>query len=132
LTAYHFSVTVSGEFDDVVERTRKALADEGFGVLTEIDVAATMKARLGVEREPYKILGACNPPMAHQAIEADPAIGVLLPCNVVVRQDGGGRVLVDFMDPEAVLDLVDKPGISKVAGEVRTRLEMVRDTLAMG
>jgi uncharacterized protein (DUF302 family) len=132
LTAYHFSVTVSGDFDQVVERTRDALAKEGFGVLTDIDVAATMKDKLGVDHEPYRILGACNPPMAHQAIEADPAIGVLLPCNVVVRANGEGRVLVDFMDPEAVLDLVDKPVISKVAGEVRTRLEMVRDTLAMG
>ncbi len=131
MTPYHFSVTVSGEFDEVVDRTKKALAAEGFGVLTEIDVAATMKDKLGVDREPYRILGACNPPMAHQAIEADPAIGVLLPCNVVVRKEGDGRVLVDFMDPEAVLELVGKPGIDKVAGEVRTRLEMARDTLAM-
>lgn len=131
MTSYHFSVTVSGEFDEVVDRTKKALAAEGFGVLTEIDVAATMKEKLGVDREPYRILGACNPPMAHQAIETDPAIGVLLPCNVVVRKEGDGRVLVDFMDPEAVLDLVGKPGIDKVAGEVRTRLEMARDTLAM-
>ncbi|MGF1667692.1 MAG: DUF302 domain-containing protein [Acidimicrobiia bacterium] len=130
MTSYHFSVTVSGEFGDVVERTKAALAQEGFGILTEIDVAATMKAKLDVDRDPYLILGACNPPMAHQAIEADPAIGVLLPCNVVVRQHGEGRVLVDFMDPEAVLQLVDKPGITKVAGEVRTRLEMARDTLA--
>lgn len=131
MTAYHFSVTVSGDFEQVVKRTRAALAEEGFGVLTEIDVAATMKAKLGIDRAPYMILGACNPPMAHQAIEVDPAIGVLLPCNVVVRQNGEGRVLVDFMDPEAVLALVDMPGIAKVAGEVRTRLEMVRDTLAM-
>lgn len=131
MTAYHFSVTVSGEFDEVLERTRKALQAEGFGVLTEIDVAATMKEKLGVDRAPYRILGACNPPMAKQAIDTDPAIGVLLPCNVVVRANGEGRVLVDFMDPEAVLDLVRRPGIEKVAGEVRTRLEMARDTLAM-
>ena len=132
MPAYHFSVTVSGEFGDVVDRTKEALKGEGFGVLTEIDVAATLKAKLDVDRPPYVILGACNPPMAHQAISNDPAIGVLLPCNVVVRQEGEGRVLVDFMDPEAVLDLVDKPEIAKVAGEVRTRLEMARDTLAMG
>jgi len=131
MTSYHFSVTVSGEFEDVVERTRQALANEGFGVLTEIDVAATLKAKLDVDRPAYRILGACNPPMARQAIDADPAIGVLLPCNVVVRENGEGRVLVDFMDPEAVLDLVGKPAIDKVAGEVRTRLEMVRDTLAV-
>jgi uncharacterized protein (DUF302 family) len=132
MPSYHFSVTVSGEFEDVVDRTKRALAAEGFGVLTEIDVAGTLKAKLDVDREPYVILGACNPPMAAQAIDHDPAIGVLLPCNVVVRQNGGGRVLVDFMDPEAVLDLVGRPEIGKVAGEVRTRLEMVRDTLAMG
>lgn len=131
MTTYHFSVTVPGDFEQVVKRTKAALAEEGFGVLTEIDVAATMKAQLGIDRAPYMILGACNPPMAHQAIEVDPAIGVLLPCNVVVRQNGEGRVLVDFMDPESVLALVDMPGIAKVAGEVRTRLEMVRDTLAM-
>jgi len=132
MTSYHFSVTVSGDFDDVVERTKQALAAEGFGVLSDIDVAATMKAKLDVDRPPYRILGACNPPMAHQALEADPAIGVLLPCNVVVREESEGRVLVDFMDPEAVLELVAKPGIEKVAGEVRTRLEMARDTLARG
>lgn len=130
MASYHFSVTVDGDFDDVVDRTRTALAGEGFGVLSEIDVAATMKAKLDVDMPSYKILGACNPPFAHRALDADPAIGVLLPCNVVVRQNGGGKVLVDFMDPEAVLDLVDKPGIRKVADEVRTRLEMVRDTLA--
>lgn len=131
MTSYHFSVNVSGDFEDVVERTKQALSDEGFGVLTEIDVAATLKAKLDVDRPAYRILGACNAPMAHQALEADPAIGVLLPCNVVVRSNGDGRVLVDFMDPEAVLDLVGKPAIEKVAGEVRSRLEMVRDTLAM-
>ncbi len=131
MSSYHFSVTVSGEFEEVIERTKNALAGEGFGVLTEIDVAATMKEKLGVDMTPYRILGACNPPMAHRAVEADPAIGVLLPCNVVVRDNGSGRVLVDFMDPSAVLDLVDKPGVSMVADEVRTKLEMARDTLAM-
>lgn len=129
---YHFSVTVHGDFHEVVDRAKTALADHGFGVLTEIDVAATLKAKLDVDREPYLILGACNPPFAHQALEADPAIGVLLPCNVVVRQLEGDGVMVDFMDPEAVLDLVKKPGIDRVAGEVRTRLEMVRDAIATG
>lgn len=127
--SYHFSVNLHDEFEAVVKKTKDALAEEGFGVLTEIDVAATMKEKLGVDRAPYLILGACNPPMAHQALEADPSIGVLLPCNVVVRQTEDA-VLVDFMDPEAVLDLVKKPGVAKVAGEVRTRLEMVRHTLA--
>ncbi len=133
MTSYHFSVTVNGDFDGVIELTRAELAKEGFGVLSEIDVAATMKAKLDVDIPPYKILGACNPPFAHRALTADPAIGVLLPCNVVVRElesNGSRRVVVDFMDPEAVLDLVDKPGIAKVAEEVRTKLEMVRDGLA--
>lgn len=133
MTSYHFSVTVNGDFDSVIELTRAELAKEGFGILSEIDVAATMKAKLDVDIPPYKILGACNPPFAHRALTADPAIGVLLPCNVVVRElgsNGSRRVVVDFMDPEAVLDLVDKPGIRKVADEVRTKLEMVRDGLA--
>lgn len=133
MTSYHFSVTVNGDFDSVIELTRAELAKEGFGILSEIDVSATMKAKLDVDIPPYKILGACNPPFAHRALTADPAIGVLLPCNVVVRElgsNGSRRVVVDFMDPEAVLDLVDKPGIRKVADEVRTKLEMVRDGLA--
>lgn len=130
MTSYHFSVTVSGDFDAVVDLTKAELAKEGFGVLSEIDVAATMKEKLNEDLAPYKILGACNPPFAFRALTADPAIGVLLPCNVVVRENGAGRILVDFMDPEAVLNLVDKPGIRMVADEVRARLEMVRDSLA--
>ncbi len=133
MTSYHFSVTVDGDFDSVIDLTKAELAKEGFGILSEIDVAATMKAKLDVDIPPYRILGACNPPFAHRALTADPAIGVLLPCNVVVRElgsNGSRRVVVDFMDPEAVLDLVDKPGIRKVADEVRTKLEMVRDGLA--
>lgn len=129
---YHFSVTVHDDFAVVVDRAKAALADHGFGVLTEIDVSATLKEKLGVEKEPYLILGACNPPLAHQAISTDPAIGVLLPCNVVVRQLEGDGVMVDFMDPEAVLDLVKRPDIERVAGEVRTKLEMVRDAIATG
>lgn len=128
--SYHFSVTVHGDFDSVVQRTRDALAEEGFGVLTEIDVAATLKAKLDADMPPYLILGACNPPFAHRALQADPAIGTLLPCNVVVRATDGDGVLVDFMDPEAVLDLVKAPGVRSVADDVRTRLEMVRDSLA--
>lgn len=130
MTTYHFGVTVNGDFDGVVENTKSALADEGFGILSEIDVAATMKEKLGKDMPRYLILGACNPGFAHQAIEADPAIGVLLPCNVVVRENGDGRIHVEFMNPEIVLALVDKPGIARVADEVRTHLEMVRATLA--
>jgi len=127
--SYHFSIKISGEFDDAVDRTKEALAEQGFGVLSEIDVAATLKTKLGLDLAPYRILGACNPPYAHKAISADPSIGVLLPCNVVVRQDTDG-VIVDFMDPEAVLDMVTVPGVDAVAAEVRTLLERVRDSLA--
>ena len=128
---YHFSVTVHDDFDLVVEKTRSALADEGFGVITEIDVAAILKQKLGHSMDPYLILGACNPPFALEALTADPGIGTLLPCNVVVRVEGDG-VVVDFMDPEAVLDLVKVEGVRRVADDVRTRLEQVRDTIANG
>lgn len=127
---YGFTVTVSDSFDNVVARVTEELKKEGFGVLTEIDVAATLKAKLGVDKRPYRILGACNPTLAHQALEADPDIGMLLPCNVIVRQEEDGAVTVGFMDPEAVLKLVNKPGVEVLAGEVRGRLERVKAALA--
>ena len=121
---YAFGKTVSTSYDDTLERATAALAAEGFGVLTEIDVAATLKKKLGKDMAPYKILGACNPQLAHQAIELEPQIGALLPCNVVVRvQDG--KTIVEIMDPDAVLRLVDRPEIGAIAAQVRERLKRV-------
>ncbi len=111
-----------GDFPAVVAAIREALSQEGFGVLTEIDVQATLRERLGEEVTPYLILGACNPPLAHRAISAEPEVGVLLPCNVVVRAEDGA-VVVDAMDPTAVLSLVESPAVGAVAGDVRARLE---------
>jgi len=102
---YSFGKTVSTSFDETVARATEALAKEGFGVLTEIDVAATLKKKLGRDMPPYRILGACNPQFAHRAIELEPQIGALLPCNVVVRVDATGKTIVEIMDPDAVLQL---------------------------
>ncbi len=128
MSHYTFGTKVSGEFEDVRDRVIGALANEGFGVLTEIDVAATMKAKLDKDIPDYRILGACNPPLAFEAISTDPRIGALLPCNVVVRQVED-FVAVDFMDPHSVLTLVDVPGIEELAAEVRGRLNKVKEAL---
>ena len=127
---YHFHIDIDGGIDEVVDKTLAALKEEGFGVLMDLDIQATLKAKLGVERAPYRILGACNPPLANQALEAEPDIGVLLPCNVMVRGLGDGRVRVSFMDPQAVLSMVDNPQVAELAAEVKARLERVRDSLA--
>ncbi len=129
---YGFNVRMSCGFDEAVERATEALKTEGFGVLTEIDVKATLKAKIDVDHKPYKILGACNPTLAHQALTADPDIGLLLPCNVVVREEDDGGITVAFMDPEAVLGLVDRSGVEELAGQVRAKLVKVRDQLAAG
>jgi uncharacterized protein (DUF302 family) len=127
---YGFTVKSAGSMEEVEARLTVELQKEGFGVLTEIDVAATLKKKLDVDRRPYRILGACNPVLANQALDADPDIGLLLPCNVVVREEEDGSVTVGFMDPAAVLKLVEVEGIEQLAAEVRARLERVRDAIA--
>lgn len=130
MTTYAFSTTTTASFPATLAKVTEALKAEGFGVLTEIDVAATLKAKLGVDSRPYKILGACNPQFAHQAIEADPDIGLLLPCNVIVREEANGQVTVGFMDPAAVLGMVGNPQVTAIGEMVRAKLIRVRDSLA--
>jgi len=128
MSQYAFGKTVNMGFDQALAAVTQALAKEGFGVLTEIDVAATLKKKLNLERAPYRILGACNPQFAARALEIEPQIGALLPCNVVVREEGG-KTIVEFMDPDAVLTLVGRPEVGKIAAEVRARLERVMAAL---
>lgn len=122
---YAFGKVVDLKYGEAIDRVVEALGREGFGVLTEIDVAATLKKRLGKDMPPYRILGACNPEFAHRALEAEPEIGTLLPCNVVVRENATGKVFVEIMDPEAVMQLVGRPEVGEIASEVRRRLERV-------
>ena len=128
-TGYTLSATTPLPFADVVDRVRAELKTEGFGVLCEIDVQATLREKLGVEGEPYLILGACNPPLAHQALQAEPDLGVLLPCNVVVYRSGGATQIA-AIDPERMLSIVDTDELASVAAEVKARLRVVVERAA--
>jgi uncharacterized protein (DUF302 family) len=122
---FGFGKVVAESFDDAIDKVTAELSNEGFGVLSDIDVAAKMKEKLDKDMPRYRILGACNPPLAFEAISAVEDIGLLLPCNVLVREDAEGQVHVDFMDPVSVMSLVKDPGVEPLANDVRTRLERV-------
>ena len=129
-TRYGFSTSVRLPYEQAVERTREELAREGFGVLTEIDVTATLKKKLGVDFRPYVILGACNPPLAHRALTAERDIGLLLPCNVIVYQsDEPGMSVVAAMDPVAAMELAGNDAIRPIADEARARLNRALQAL---
>ena len=121
--SYHFSRVLDLPFDKAVEAVTAALSQQGFGVLTEIDVQATMKKKLNVDFRPYRILGACNPKMAHQALLAEDKIGTMLPCNVIVQQHPDGKVEVSAVDPVASMAAIDNPKLGGIANEVRELLK---------
>lgn len=124
-----FNVQLQADFAEAEARVREALAAEGFGVLTEIDVTATLKKKLDVDFRPYKILGACNPPLAYKALSAVPESGLLLPCNVTVSQGDGGTIDVSIINPDVMLNIGDLPELQPVADEARERLQRVVDAL---
>jgi uncharacterized protein (DUF302 family) len=128
---YGFTTTVDGKsFDEVLALTIDALKAEGFGVLSDIDVQEAMREKLGAQMPPYRILGACNPPLAHQALQAEPDIGLLLPCNVIVREDSPGKVVVGFLDPQTMVGLVGRDEIRPVADQAEQRLRRACATIA--
>lgn len=132
MSSYGVSTTLTAGFAETVERTRAALAEQGFGILTEIDVASTMKAKLDVDMEPYLILGACNPPLAHQAIDIDPDIGLLLPCNVIVRRIDETHTRVDAMNPAVMVSATANPALGPIAEQAGSRLTAALKALSLG
>lgn len=126
---YALTTTVDDTFEHTLAATRQALADQGFGVLTEIDLSATLKAKIEVDIAPQVILGACRPPLAYAAVQAEPSIGLLLPCNVVVRSVGEDRTLVEALDPTVMVELTGNQGLAAVAADARTRLTAALDAL---
>ena len=126
---YYFSKTLDLSFDEAINRVTDELKKEGFGVLTEIDVKATLKQKLDVDFRNYRILGACNPPLAHQALQAEPHIGLMLPCNVVVQEGENGQTIVSTVDPVASMQAVENESLGKIAGQVRPKLQKVIESL---
>lgn len=129
MASYTLTVAFPRGFDDAVAATRDALADQGFGILTEIDVAATLNEKVGVEMAPQIILGACRPQLAYQAIQEDHSIAAVLPCNVLVRSDGPDSTIVEAFDPETMLGLADNPALDTVAADAKERLNAALATL---
>ena len=127
--AYYFSKTLKMPFDEAVEHTTEELKKEGFGILTEIDVKATLKKKLDVDFRNYKILGACNPPFAHKALEAESRVGAMLPCNVIVQETADGAVEVAAVDPVASMQAIDNPGLGEIATVIQGKLEAVIERL---
>lgn len=129
MSKYGFSIELKSNFQEAIEKVTNALKTEGFGIITDIDIQATMKAKLNIEKKPYRILGACNPGLANKAIDNEPDIGLLLPCNVVVRENSKGSITVAFMDPIPVMAMVEKPEVHALATEVKMKLEKVAKQL---
>jgi uncharacterized protein (DUF302 family) len=129
INVYGFHAKLNASFDQAIDRVMAALKQEGFGVLSDIDVQGAMKEKLGLDMPAYRILGACNPPLAHKALQADPDVGLLLPCNVVVRQESEGHVTVAFVDPMVMMEMVKQPEVQRVAEDAAQRLRRVCEGL---